>query len=168
MGTPLQKEMILREGRFRPVSYSHPARRDEGITRAALKGPTFRCAVATPLFIIPRRLVTTILVVGVDSHIKRLVVHFSPGAPAMATTQVSLEEYLRTDYEPDCDYVDGELEERNVGEKEHSAVQAFFIKWLADTRGAMEIGSVPGDQNARVADADARCRYRHPSAQCSV
>ena len=49
----------------------------------------------------------------------------------MATTQVSLEEYLRTDYEPDCDYVDGELEERNVGEQEHSIVQAFFIKWLA-------------------------------------
>lgn len=49
----------------------------------------------------------------------------------MATTQVSLEDYLRTDYEPDCDYVDGELEERNVGEKEHSIVQAFFIKWLA-------------------------------------
>lgn len=49
----------------------------------------------------------------------------------MATTQVSLDEYLRTDYEPDCDYVEGELEERNVGEKEHSIVQAFFIKWLA-------------------------------------
>ncbi len=49
----------------------------------------------------------------------------------MATTQVSLDEYLRTEYEPDCDYVDGELEERNVGEKEHSIVQAFFIKWLA-------------------------------------
>ncbi len=26
----------------------------------------------------------------------------------MATTQVSLDEYLRTDYEPDCDYIDGE------------------------------------------------------------
>jgi Uma2 family endonuclease len=49
----------------------------------------------------------------------------------MATTQVSLDEYFRTDYEPDCDYVDGELEERNVGETDHSAVQAFFIKWLA-------------------------------------
>jgi len=49
----------------------------------------------------------------------------------MATTQVSLEEYLRTVYEPDCDYIDGELEERNLGEKEHSITQAFFIKWLA-------------------------------------
>jgi Uma2 family endonuclease len=49
----------------------------------------------------------------------------------MATTQVSLNEYLGTDYEPDCEYVDGELEERNAGEKEHSIVQAFLIKWLA-------------------------------------
>ena len=47
----------------------------------------------------------------------------------MATTQVSLNEYLTTDYEPDCDYVDGELEERNVGEQDHSVVQAFFA-WL--------------------------------------
>ena len=49
----------------------------------------------------------------------------------MATTQLSLEEYLSTDYGPDCDYVDGELEERNLGEQEHSITQAFFIKWLA-------------------------------------
>ena len=33
---------------------------------------------------------------------------------------VSVEEYLSTSYEPDCDYVDGELEDRNVGEKSHS------------------------------------------------
>ena len=49
----------------------------------------------------------------------------------MATTQVSLDEYLRTRYRPDVDYVDGELEGRHVGEKEHSAVQAFFVKWFA-------------------------------------
>ncbi len=48
----------------------------------------------------------------------------------MATTQISLDEYLHTDYEPDCDYVDGEVEERNLGEKEHSIIQAFFIKWF--------------------------------------
>ena len=61
----------------------------------------------------------------------------------MATTQVSLEEYLRTDYEPDCDYVDGELEERNVGEKEHSAVQAFFIKWLATHEEQWKLEAYP-------------------------
>jgi len=49
----------------------------------------------------------------------------------MATTQTSLEEYLGTDYEPDCDYVDGEVEKRNAGEQGHSLSLAFFIKCLA-------------------------------------
>ena len=44
---------------------------------------------------------------------------------------VSLEEYLATDYEPDCDFVDGYLEERNVGEWDHSRLQlkigAYFL-----------------------------------------
>jgi Uma2 family endonuclease len=38
-------------------------------------------------------------------------------------TLVSLEEYLTTDYSPDVDYVDGHLEERNVGEKSHGKLQ---------------------------------------------
>ena len=37
-----------------------------------------------------------------------------------ATALVPVEEYLRTTYRPDCDYVDGEVLERNVGEKDHS------------------------------------------------
>jgi Uma2 family endonuclease len=61
----------------------------------------------------------------------------------MATTQVSLDEYLRTDYEPDCDYVDGELEERNVGEQEHSIAQAFFIKWLAKYEEQWKLEACP-------------------------
>ncbi|HUI84335.1 MAG TPA: Uma2 family endonuclease [Candidatus Binatia bacterium] len=61
----------------------------------------------------------------------------------MATTQVSLEEDLRTDYEPDCDYVDGELEERNVGENEHSITQAFFIKWLAKHEDEWQLEACP-------------------------
>src|SRR5579864_2056111 len=35
-------------------------------------------------------------------------------------TLVSVEEYLHTSYSPDCDYVDGEIVERNVGELDHS------------------------------------------------
>ena len=50
----------------------------------------------------------------------------------MATgTLVSVEEYLHTSYRPDCDYVDGVVEERNVGEYEHSSLQmgigAYFF-----------------------------------------
>lgn len=33
---------------------------------------------------------------------------------------VSLREYLRTSYSPDCEYVDGRIVERCVGEKDHS------------------------------------------------
>jgi Uma2 family endonuclease len=36
---------------------------------------------------------------------------------------IPVSEYLRTSYRPDCNYVDGEVEERNLGEEWHSAVQ---------------------------------------------
>ena len=38
-----------------------------------------------------------------------------------------MEEYLTTSYRPDCDYVDGEIEERNLGEKEHSILQRALV-----------------------------------------
>ena len=41
----------------------------------------------------------------------------------MATTAVSIHEYLSTSYRPDCDYVDGEIRERNLGEADHSRLQ---------------------------------------------
>jgi Uma2 family endonuclease len=43
---------------------------------------------------------------------------------------VSVEEYLTTSYEPDCDYVDGELVERNVGEFDHSELQYQITTYL--------------------------------------
>jgi Putative restriction endonuclease len=42
----------------------------------------------------------------------------------MATsTSISIAEYLSTSYRPDCDYVDGEVQERNLGEYDHGKVQ---------------------------------------------
>jgi Uma2 family endonuclease len=38
-------------------------------------------------------------------------------------TLISVEDYLASAYEPDCDYVDGHIEERNVGEWDHSKLQ---------------------------------------------
>lgn len=35
-------------------------------------------------------------------------------------------EYLRTSWSPDREFVDGRIEERNLGEKEHSILQRFF------------------------------------------
>ena len=50
----------------------------------------------------------------------------------MATTPtlVSVEEYLSTSYHPDCDYVDGELEERNVGEYPHGKMEGKLFAWF--------------------------------------
>ncbi len=44
----------------------------------------------------------------------------------MATTKVSLEEYLNTSYRPDVEYIDGELQERNVGEIEHARMIRLY------------------------------------------
>lgn len=43
---------------------------------------------------------------------------------------VSVEEYLHTAYRPDCDYVDGELVDRNVGEKNHADAQGDIFVYL--------------------------------------
>jgi Uma2 family endonuclease len=43
---------------------------------------------------------------------------------------ISLEEYLSTEYEPDREYVDGSLEERNVGKNRHSRTQGLLTIWL--------------------------------------
>jgi Uma2 family endonuclease len=50
--------------------------------------------------------------------------------PMPGTTLVSIEEYLSSSYEPDCDYVDGVLEERNLGEYDHSNLQAALVTYL--------------------------------------
>ncbi len=45
---------------------------------------------------------------------------------------VSVEEYLRTNYRPDCDYIDGQVQQRSLGEYEHSVVQLFLSVWFAN------------------------------------
>ena len=52
------------------------------------------------------------------------------GATATAIAFVPVEEYLRTSYEPDVDYVDGYLEDRHVGEIEHSNLQTELATML--------------------------------------
>jgi Uma2 family endonuclease len=45
----------------------------------------------------------------------------------MATASlIPVSEYLSTTYHPDCDYIDGELKERNLGERPHSLLQLII------------------------------------------
>jgi hypothetical protein len=46
------------------------------------------------------------------------------------STVVSVEEYLTTSYDPDVEYVDGVLVERNVGDWLHALVQGNILAGL--------------------------------------
>ncbi len=69
---------------------------------------------------------------------------------ATTTTLVSLEEYLRTSYRPDCDFVDGQIEERNLGEFEHARLQSLLIMWFGKNESEWSIVTVV-EQRIRVA-----------------
>jgi Uma2 family endonuclease len=43
---------------------------------------------------------------------------------------MTVEEYLHTSFEPDCEYLDGEIVERNTGEIPHSDLQANLCRLL--------------------------------------
>jgi Uma2 family endonuclease len=44
--------------------------------------------------------------------------------------RIPIEQYLATSYEPDAEYVRGEIEERSVGEYDHNVVQRAILLWF--------------------------------------
>lgn len=68
----------------------------------------------------------------------------------MATgTQISVEEYLKTTYRPDCDYVDGEVLERNLGRYEHARPQGLLCAYFVSREKEWRIRVVP-EQRVQV------------------
>jgi Uma2 family endonuclease len=59
------------------------------------------------------------------------------------SVQVSVDEYLSTVYEPECEYVDGELIDRNVGESDHSGLQGIVFGMLLGQRRAAGVHIFP-------------------------
>ena len=89
----------------------------------------------------------------------------------MATSAViPVSEYLKTSYSPDCDYVDGEVQERNLGEQDHSDLQAQLLDLLRQgpnkqwIRANPEIRVQVGPTRFRVPDVCVR-RRSAPSEQ---
>lgn len=58
-------------------------------------------------------------------------------APALMT----IEQYLHTSYRPDVDFVDGHIEERNLGEFDRGHLQGLFFTWFLQRMGTT--GLVP-------------------------
>ncbi len=71
---------------------------------------------------------------------------------------ITLDEYLHTSYHPDCDFVDGEVQERLWGELDHSNTQGALIHWFAardkewDTRTLLSLRIRVAPTRIRVAD----------------
>lgn len=71
----------------------------------------------------------------------------------MATTPalMSIEQYLRTSFSPDADFVEGEIQERNLGEFEHARLQWLLAAFFAANEKAMGFVGVV-EQRIRVAN----------------
>jgi Uma2 family endonuclease len=74
-----------------------------------------------------------------------------------AETLVSVEEYVSKTYDPDCEYVDGTLLERNMGESDHAGIQGLLVAWLLTRRKQFGIHVFP-ELRVQVAPG----RYRVP------
>ena len=49
-------------------------------------------------------------------------------------TAVPLRKYLATLYRPDCEYLEGEILERNVGEWDHSRLQSLLSCYIGNAK----------------------------------
>jgi Uma2 family endonuclease len=75
-----------------------------------------------------------------------------------SSSAVPVEEYLRTTYHPDMEYLDGQLVERHVGEYFHSYLQSLIVGVLL-SRHREHGFHVFTEQRVKVSD---RPRYRIP------
>jgi Uma2 family endonuclease len=57
--------------------------------------------------------------------------------------RVSVEEYLSTVFEHDCEYVDGAIEERDMGEFEHAYIQGILVGLFLKNRESWGVYPLP-------------------------
>ncbi len=62
---------------------------------------------------------------------------------ATTTQPITIDKYLKTSHSPDCDYVDGELQERNLGELDHGEVQGALVEWFRKHGREWNLRTIP-------------------------
>ena len=70
-------------------------------------------------------------------------------------TLISIDEYLRTSFDPDCDFVEGEVLERNVGKRKHSYAQGEIVSWFGRRKDVQLLQALP-ELRMRVAPGRVR------------
>lgn len=75
----------------------------------------------------------------------------------MATTPtlMTMEQYLHTSFHPDVDFVDGEIQERNLGEFDHGHLQGLLFAWFLERMASTRLIPVI-EQRIRVSDRNVR------------
>jgi Uma2 family endonuclease len=83
------------------------------------------------------------------------------------TILVSEQEYLTTSYEPDCEYDEGELQERSVGEWAHGILQGEFWSFFRELRKRRRIVRAFIETRLQIAPHKYRvpdvCVYKEPA-----
>jgi len=69
--------------------------------------------------------------------------------------QIPISEYIETTYQPDCEYIDGEVLERNVGKWSHARVQWLLALWFGKHESTW---NVIGSTEQRVQVSPTRIR----------
>jgi Uma2 family endonuclease len=72
-----------------------------------------------------------------------------------SATQIPVAEYLKTNYRPDREYIDGEVRERNVGKWEHARVQFLLALWFGSYE---KVWNVLGSTEQRIQVSATRVR----------
>lgn len=86
---------------------------------------------------------------------------------------IPVEEYLRSDWSPDREYVDGEIQERNLGEYDHATLQNYLLflfqtnarLWHVKARPELRVQVAP--QRFRVPDVTV-LHEDHPAEQVII
>ncbi len=72
----------------------------------------------------------------------------------MATTSLlTMEAYLSSTFQPDMEYIDGELKERHVGSYEHSRLQALIAMWFGQNESTWNV-QVVTEQRTRTSETN--------------
>jgi len=74
-----------------------------------------------------------------------------------SATLIPVEEYLATSYSPDREYIDGEVVERNLGEKTHGRIQRRLITYIDARSKDLGIEVIP-EQSVQISGR----RFRVP------
>jgi Uma2 family endonuclease len=74
---------------------------------------------------------------------------------AATASPISVEEYLKTARDPDCEYVDGTIELRTPAEMDHSRCQVALCFWFAKSEADWQVRALP---SLRVRVSESRFR----------